>query len=222
MIPPPSRSRFHPSATLNTVAKLLGGYGLALVLILHTPLVDWFARPLFLPSAANPASADVIVLLGAWASPRGDLNEPGLRRTLRAAELYRQSIAPRIVVTGSTPANPESGSAVMAMGLLLRRLGVPETAIDLESQSENTHDSAVNVASLAKKRGWRTVALVTDAGHERRALASFRKAGLTAYPVSPPAIWDLGGEQPSARLRKLGTLLHEYGGLAYYRWRGWI
>lgn len=209
----------HQSRT--TLIYLLAAHGLAAALVFYTPLTEWLALPLLIPQQ-QLASADAIVTLGAWATATGDLNESGLRRTIQAADLYRDGIAPVVVVTGSPVTEPGSGSAVEAMAALLSRLGVPDTAIVLDRQSANTHASAVTIAAVAKTKGWTRVILVTDAAHQPRATRSFHKAGLEGTPVSAASVWDLGAAQPSARARRVGVLAHEYGGLLYYWYRGWI
>jgi uncharacterized SAM-binding protein YcdF (DUF218 family) len=204
-----------------TLIALVTVHGLASALVLYTPITEWLALPLLIPRQRVEPS-DAIVVLGAWATATGDLNESGLRRTIQAADLYRDGAAPVVVVTGSPVTEPGSGSAVEAMASLLSRLGIPDSALVLDRQSANTHASAVTIAALAQKTGWRRVILVTDAAHQPRGTRSFRKAGLEATPVSAASVWDLGAAQPSARARRVGVLAHEYGGLLYYWYRGWI
>ena len=94
------------------------------------------------------------------------------------------------------------------------------TAITFENHSDDTHDSAVNMAAMAKARGWKRLVLVTDATHMRRNRAAFVHEGM---PVScePTMMWRIGGNGPSNRLAKLGAIVHEYGGLLLPRARGW-
>jgi uncharacterized SAM-binding protein YcdF (DUF218 family) len=209
----------HQSRT--ALIYLLAAHGLAAALVLYTPFTEWLALPLLTPQQ-RLEPVDAIVLLGAWATATGDLNESGLRRTIQAADLYRDGVAPVVVVTGSAATEPGSGSAVEAMAALLARLGVPESTIVLDRQSANTHASAVTIAAVAQTRGWTRVVVVTDAAHQPRAIGSFHRAGLAATPVSAASVWDLGAAQPSVRARRVGVLAHEYGGLLYYWYRGWI
>ncbi len=69
--------------------------------------------------------------------------------------------------------------------------------------------------------GIKQVLLVTDAVHMRRAVAAFRAQDLSVSPA-PADPWSLGWETPVVRLRKFWAALHEYGGLLYYWWKGWI
>jgi uncharacterized SAM-binding protein YcdF (DUF218 family) len=208
-----------------TVAKLrrlalwaLALYGVALGLILHTPVADWLVRPLVV--YADPQPADAIVVLSAWATPSGILNEPGVWRSLEAGRLFRRGLAPLIVVTGRSPSG-DGGDPSLAISVMLQEVGVPKGAIELERVSENTHESAVNVARMAVARHWSRILLVTDARHMRRARAAFVHEGVTVAPA-PSMMWELWWEQPYDRYRKFHAATHEYAGLLYYWWRGWI
>lgn len=196
----------------------LASYGAAVAIILYTPVCDWLVRPLVVPADLRPA--DAIVVLSAWASSERILNEPGVWRSLEAGRLYRRGLAQRIVVTGTNP-NGDGGDPSLAIGELLQEVGVPHEAIELERASVNTHQSAVNIGKLFAARHWQRVLLVTDAGHMRRARSAFVHEGMTVSPA-PTMPWALRWEHPSDRYRKFDAITHEYGGLLYYWWRGWI
>jgi uncharacterized SAM-binding protein YcdF (DUF218 family) len=196
----------------------LASYGVAVALILYSPVPDWLARPLVVEADRRPA--DAIVVLSAWATPDRVLNEPGVWRSLEAARLYRQGLAPLIVVTGRSPSG-DGGDPSLAISELLQEVGVPAAAIELERVSSNTHESAVNVGRMFVARHWGRILLVTDAGHMRRARGAFLHEGMTVSPA-PSMRWVLWWEQPYDRYRKFDAATHEYAGLLYYWWRGWI
>src|ERR1043165_4182405 len=82
----------------------------------------------------------------------------------------------------------------------------------------NTHDEALEVAKIAKERGWRDVILVTHPQHMRRAAAVFEKTGLHVI-ASPCVEWrynlsDLNN-MPS-RITALREWLHEEVGILVY------
>jgi uncharacterized SAM-binding protein YcdF (DUF218 family) len=195
-------------------------HGVALALILYTPITEWCAQPLYVPPAPVP-HADAIVVLEAWAFDDGTLNESGVNRALLGMELFHQRIAPTVVVSGARPNGARTGSALRPMTHILVRGGVPFESIVVEDRSSNTHDSAVHVAALARTRGWTRVVLVTDASHVKRASLAFRKQGLEVAPAQT-LFWKVGGATAPLRVERVGTLMHEYGGLLYYWWRGWI
>lgn len=199
--------------------RLAAVYGIAMAVILYTPVVDWLMQPLV--PRETPANGDVIVVLSAWAMPSGDMNESGLRRAIAAERLYRQAAAPSILITGSPPTSEDEGNALTASARFLEEIGIPASSIAIEDQSYNTHDSAVNVASLARARGWARVVLVTDGSHMLRARLAFEHEGLQVA-TAPTMMWRVYGQRPTVRFEKFGAVVHEYGGLLYYRARGWI
>lgn len=215
-----SSSSKRPARSLRIVSRFFACYGLAVALVLYTPLTDWLARPLYVPPS-SPAPVDAIVVLEAWAFDDGELNESGIKRALLGAELYREGIAKTVVITGLKATASRTGSALLPMARLVSLTGVPPPALLVEDESSNTHESAVRVAALSRAHGWKSILLVTDATHMRRAAGSFRKEGL-AVACAPTLQWDIWGAKPGVRFRRVSTLLHEYAGLLYYRWQGWI
>lgn len=197
------------------VAAACGAFVLA---ILFTPVSDWIINPLLVRS--DRSASDAIVLLTAWASPDRLLNDPGLRRTVEAARLFREKVATTIVVTGRNRSEGSGPTAEIMAGLLVE-MGVPREAIVLETESTTTRESAVNVARVARDKGWKSVTVVSDAIDMRRAVAAFRHEGLTARAGadvrlalrSPPGFY---------RLSQVEAAMHEWAGLAYYWSMGWL
>lgn len=167
----------------------------ALLWLLCTPLVaHWSAAILerdFPPLIGRPADIQAIVVLGSGVFPpaapefRTHLSERGLRRCLRAAELYRQGPPCLIVAAGgkvdkSLPGEAESS----AMREMLLRLGVSAADIAVEWHSLDTFENAVNAGQVLAQRGIDRVVLVTDAMHQRRATDLFRRQRLTVIPAA--------------------------------------
>lgn len=100
-------------------------------------------------------TADVIVVLG------GGLHE----RPERAAELFKQHAAPRIIISGA-------GDDEINRAILLRA-GVPASAIQLESQSKTTAENAQFTIKLLRQQNVHRVILVTSWYHARRAQKTF-------------------------------------------------
>ncbi|MGE3507402.1 MAG: YdcF family protein [Vicinamibacterales bacterium] len=195
---------------------------LLLAVLLFTPVTEWMARPLYLPPSSKAERADAIVVLEAWATAEGEINEAGINRVLRGSEWYRAGVAPVVVVSGRRSTSQRPNSALAPMVRLLADLDVPRQAIEIEDQSTNTHDSAVHVAAMARARGWTKIVLVTDFAHMLRASRTFRHAGIADIARAPAMWWELGAAQPSIRFKRIALLGHEYGGIAYYWWRGWL
>lgn len=219
-----ARLRGRPlSARLDAVRGIalrgLAAYGLAALLVLYTPLAELMVAPLRIPSVEMPAEA--IVVLTAWASPTGVLNEPALRRVHKAARLFRQGLAPVLIISGGGDPESEGHRTAEFMARFAEELGVPAAAVILEQNSRNTFESAVNVSARCRALRIHTVFLVTDAIHMRRASGAFAHQGVTVLPASADP-WNQMWETPGIRMEKFWAAVHEYAGLLYYRWKGWL
>jgi uncharacterized SAM-binding protein YcdF (DUF218 family) len=100
-------------------------------------------------------SGDVLVVLG------GGSHE----RPLRAAELFKQHVAPRILLTGD-------GDDEVNRQILLDN-GVPSDVIEIENKSTTTHENAVFSIQRLRAEKVHRVVLVTSWYHSRRALKTF-------------------------------------------------
>jgi uncharacterized SAM-binding protein YcdF (DUF218 family) len=110
----------------------------------------------FLCVDSGPVKADVIVVLG------GGSHE----RPVRAAELFKEHAAPRIIISGW-------GDCEINRQLLMAA-GVPANAIKLETQSRTTRENAQFTVKLLREEKLGRVIIVTSWYHSRRALACFR------------------------------------------------
>ena len=94
----------------------------------------------------------------------------------------------------------------------------------------DTHQEALKVAALMKKRGFKRLLLVTSASHMPRTLAAFRKINVDPIPVpcnylsSLNRLGDLDWlHLPSHHGFEIFSLwMHELIGHYVYLWRGWI
>jgi len=108
-------------------------------------------------------------------------------RAIYAARLYREGLAPRILVSGgvwpATIARPPE--AFWIRGLLMD-LGVPDHAIITETASTTTRENMSLSRALLEQSGWTgRLALVSSASHMPRSYANAQAAGLEvdAYPT---------------------------------------
>ena len=117
--------------------------------------IAWFYPEKFLCVDSGKVSAEVMVVLG------GGMHE----RPERAAELFRQHAAPRIIITGA-------GDDRINRALLLKN-GVPAGAIQLESDSLTTRENAEFTIRRLRAQHVHSVILVTTWYHARRAQRTF-------------------------------------------------
>jgi uncharacterized SAM-binding protein YcdF (DUF218 family) len=128
--------------------------------------------------------ADVIVVLGAKVMHNGAAGDSLRERTLKAATLYHQGIAPVVVCSGGQ-GRDEPASEAETAARILRDADVPASAIVLEDKSTSTRENARFTADICRVRGWTRVVVVSDPYHLWRARRDFAQVGLTA--VTSPA-----------------------------------
>jgi uncharacterized SAM-binding protein YcdF (DUF218 family) len=182
---------------------------------------------------AMPAAEAIVVLGGVIHMPSAQHGHSALLdpsdRLLEALRLYRAGKAPLVLCSGGNnpvfAANRPFPEAKIACQLL-EEWGIPEQAVLLEDQSENTQENAAFSYRLLQARGIRRILLVTSAVHMPRAMAAFRKAGFEATPA--PADFRTGWGSPflgwlpnSNALQRSESALREWLGLLVYRLRGW-
>lgn len=188
--------------------------GLAVALLMG-PLEDPY--PALRDPHQHPQARVIAVLTGfAIDDPEMPLsarmNASSSFRVLEAANLWSLRPDCTVVVTGSSPA-----AQLMAQQLLL--LGIPGNLVKIDGDADNTAGSARYLKQIA---GGRPVFLVTSAGHMRRALGTFRKAGMlpipapTDYRLPRSTPIDHWGTSPS-HLQASDLAVHEYLGFAWYR-----
>lgn len=187
--------------------------GLAALLVFvgaaFTPVSNWLN--VWMAGAARIEPADAIVVLGrGGADSDGVLTNRSLRRLMHGIELYRERLAPLLVLSGT-------GKETSARAVLAEGLGVPATVIMQVSSVHTTREEAERIGELLLPRGRRRILLVGDPIDMPRARAVMERAGFTVLPAPTAAT---GPSLPEGRLGLLRDIATELGGLAYYRITG--
>ena len=136
--------------------------------------------------------ADAILVLGG--------SSTYIERTLKAAEIFKQGVAPKILLTddglqgGWDRLEKRNLFFAESARRELINQGVPENAIEiLPSIVESTHDEAVLLDKTAKDEGFKSILIITSPYHTRRALSAFEKV----FRDKNDAV-ELGIESPEA------------------------
>jgi uncharacterized SAM-binding protein YcdF (DUF218 family) len=127
-----------------------------IVLVALLLLAAWSFPQQVLCIESGAATADAIVLLGGGS----------YERPTRAAELFKEHAAPKIIITGA-------GDNEINRHLLLKA-GIPASAIRVESASKSTKENALFTIPLLREEHATNVILVTSWYHSRRVLKCFR------------------------------------------------
>jgi uncharacterized SAM-binding protein YcdF (DUF218 family) len=152
-------------AILATAAFI--AYTVALVHVLVVSLQDQ-RRP-----------ADAIVVLGA-AQYNGRPSPVLQARLDHALRLWRDGLAPRIVVTGGVGVGDRFSEAAVGRRYLLEK-GMPDGAVVSQPYGRSTQVSMNAVAEWLRRRGLGTVILVSDPFHMARLRFEARRTALEAY-----------------------------------------
>ena len=129
-------------------------------------------------SATTPA--DAALVLGAavlWDRPSPVLVE----RLRQAKALYDRGQVSHIVVTGGRSPEDKLSEAEASRNWLVAN-GVPADAVVQENQSRTTIENLALAAPILKAAGIRTVLIVSDPLHMRRAMLIASRVGVVAQP----------------------------------------
>lgn len=189
-----------------------------LLVIGYSPLVPALTKA---GSQADPlVPAPAVVVLSSSVHRGGALSSRAQDRALEGFTVLRGGYAPLLVLTDSVQ---EDGSQVPAVRGQMRVLGL-RFPVEVTGPVRDTHDEALAVARIARRRGWKRVILVTHPWHMRRAAAVFRRAGVGVLRC--PCLegeYDLGSlDAAPSRYQAFRDWLHEAVGYQVYRWRGWV
>lgn len=193
--------------------------------IFYTPLMWLIAEPLKI--AQDPVKADCIVVFAGGVGESGKPGQGYEERVQRAADLYRQGFSKHIIFSsGYTYLFKEP----YIMKALAVSLGVPEGAIILEDKAKNTYENVLFSKELLLKNNWKRVLLVSSPYHMRRASLVFDKVAKEIKVIYVPVDQSLfylrehSAElfMKQVNLQQMKSILHEYLGIVYYRFKGLI
>jgi uncharacterized SAM-binding protein YcdF (DUF218 family) len=146
-------------------------------------LESWYRPPQLTPSDRF----DAIVVLGGGINEKGSLRpttEPSSysrNRTTCGVDLYQQGYAPTLVLTGGDGRIFGTGpQEAVEMKRWAVRLGVPLSAIQVDTEARNTYENATGTKQLL---GPAAILLVSSASHLPRAVPVFTKQGFRVTPA---------------------------------------
>jgi uncharacterized SAM-binding protein YcdF (DUF218 family) len=217
------------SFRLQRIGQIIFCFAVVAFWIAATPVfanwLNWRLESTFPPvSVEMLAKCDVVIVLGGVGGEpiRGAPLPPRLMHALR---IYNAGKAPLIVISATDVPEAHLNADRLV------EFGAPRSALILETESRNTRENAVHVATSFKQHGWRTGLLVTSAAHMPRALSAFRKVGLSVMPAATDAhaipLRSLRFVSPRDLVPDAGAFnstksaIREMIGLCVYRFRGW-
>jgi uncharacterized SAM-binding protein YcdF (DUF218 family) len=141
-------------------------------------------------------------------------------RVKRAVDLYHEGRAPRLIFSSGYAF---TFSETEVMRDLAMFLGVPPSAIILETKAASTFENVAFVRNILRREEWREIMLVSSPYHMRRALLTWRKVAPDVRVISTPVPHSqFYGHGRGANIEQIQGILHEYAAIVYYWWKGWI
>jgi uncharacterized SAM-binding protein YcdF (DUF218 family) len=153
--------------------------------------------------------ADAIVVFGA--AEYSGRPSPVLRARLdRAYELFKLGLAPVVITTGGSGADPSFSEGGVGRDYLVHR-GIPERDLIAETQGSDTAHSAERVGVILRANGLHTCLAVSDEYHVFRIKALLEHEGMQVY-VAPRT-----GSRPKGHWQRMIAVLRE--AMSYLVWK---
>jgi uncharacterized SAM-binding protein YcdF (DUF218 family) len=194
--------------------RLLAAIGLITVLVLSTPLVEWWVRAYAGPAEEpkiEPRGSQVLILLAAAGDDHGGISYSSYWRARQTVFAWQTGGYKEIVICGF--GDPGILNFLVAEG-------IPRAAIVTEGRSKSTRENAMETLRLLQNLPERKVLLTSDF-HIFRARRVFRKLGIEAAPMAAPDLLH-STEHWEGRFSAFETMVTESAKIAYYGLRGWI
>lgn len=167
---------------VNWRRRLLRSSAALLTVLILAALTAWLFPEQLLTVDSGPVKADVLVVLGGGWPDRPE----------RAAELFREDEAPKVLVSGF-------GDDLLNERRL-EKMGVPAADITLENKSRTTRQNAEFSVPILRRMGAKRVIIVTSWYHSRRALHCFEHYGPDIKFYSRPSYFGYLGKIQDGRL----------------------
>lgn len=191
---------------------------LAYLLFFHTSLVWFLAAPLKM--SQPPRRADAIVVFGGGVGEGGSPGKSTIERARYAAELFKRGYADNIIFSSGYAFKYNDAEN---MKMLALAAGVPEERVVLEETANSTVENGKLTYELFKRYDWRTILLVSSPYNMRRAALVYKKLdkGLNVVytPVLNPQFYFC---EEGIKWEQIKAIVHEYLGIVYYWWKGYI
>ncbi len=193
-------------------------------LLFYTPFVWICAKPLMI--SQPPVHADAIVVFAGGVGESGTAGQGYEERVQQAVELYNKGYADQLIFSsGYTYAFKEP----LVMKALAISLGVPVRSITLEEKAKNTFENVKFTKEILARNGWGKILLISAPYHMRRASLVFHKVAndikVTYVPITNGRFYMhkvKGIFTRKISLSQINGIAHEYFGILYYWWKGWI
>ena len=191
--------------------------------IAYTPLVSSLAKPMVRRDPIPPR-VDAIAVLSMGFTPDGMMRSETLDRFLTGLTLAKRGVASTLLISRERRAFDGRILSDSADQETVLSLAKPSAQVIFVDSVFTTRTEALRMKTIARARGWSSIAVVTSPMHTRRACATFESVGFKVVCV-PAAVRESGlyeGSNAQDRLRAFRSWLYETFASDSYRRRGWI
>jgi uncharacterized SAM-binding protein YcdF (DUF218 family) len=180
--------------------RRFGKIVLAIIAVTVVVITVTAARIYTYSSVAVDKQADAAVVLGAavWSQ---NVSPVFRERINHAVDLYRKGKVRKLIFTGGQGNSNEPTEAAAASSYAQAN-GIPIQDILVEQKSHTTFENIVNAKQLADANSLKTVLIVSDPMHMKRAMTMARDVGLIAYPSPTPTTRYVGWRTQMSELAR--------------------
>jgi uncharacterized SAM-binding protein YcdF (DUF218 family)/glycosyltransferase involved in cell wall biosynthesis len=200
------------------IAWTFGVLVVAYLLLFYSSVLWHIAEPLRIEQP--PQQADAIAVFGGGVGEAGRPGESTVERARFGANLYLGGFAPYVVFSSGYAYKSNDAED---MKLIAVSMGLRNESIILEQKANSAYENVRYVAQIAREKGWRSLLVVSSPYNMRRVQLVFDKWGnglrVTYTPVPGPKFYD---PNLGSRWAQFRAIIHEYLGILYYWWNGWI
>ena len=184
----------------NGLMRRFGKIVLAIIAVTVAVLAVTAARIYRYSNVAVDKHADAAVVLGAavWSQ---NVSPVFRERINHAVDLYRKGKVRKLIFTGGQGNSNEPTEAAAASSYAQAN-GIPIQDILVEQNSHTTFENIVNAKQLADANSLKTVLIVSDPMHMKRAMTMARDVGLIAYPSPTPTTRYVGWRTQMSELAR--------------------
>ena len=184
----------------NGLMRRFGKIVLAIIAVTVAVLAVTAARIYRYSGVAIDKQADAAVVLGAavWSQ---NVSPVFRERINHAVDLYRKGKVRKLIFTGGQGNSNEPTEAAAASSYAQAN-GIPIQDILVEQKSHTTFENIVNAKQLADANSLKTVLIVSDPMHMKRAMTMARDVGLRAYPSPTPTTRYVGWRTQMSELAR--------------------
>ncbi|MBN3038399.1 MAG: YdcF family protein [Candidatus Omnitrophica bacterium] len=204
--------------TRKRLIRLVVGVLLVYFVLFHTPFLWFMAKPLKITETPKPA--DVIVVFAGGVGESGKAGQGYEERVMYAIDLYNRGFADKIIFSSGFTYAIKEAEVMKAIAV---SLDIPERNIKLEKNASNTLQNVVFTKRVMETNDWDSALVVSSPYHMRRLKLVYRKNApeieATLTPVPNSLFY---GDEEEVALRHIRAIVHEYLGIIYYWWKGYI